>query len=99
MLLIVLSRSLFQSHLLPQTMHNAQPNRLEGDSNISNGDTVEDVVELSNQNNLVQGERRQKSQKPKAIAWRQRRLFGGYTYQTSKHPGKPATQGQCVHLQ
>ncbi|KAH0425361.1 hypothetical protein CcaCcLH18_11017 [Colletotrichum camelliae] len=82
-----------------QLLHNVQPNRLEGDSNISNGGIDEDVVELSNHNDLVRGERRQKKQEPKPIAWRQRQLFGGYTYQTSKHPGKPATQVFQVRLE
>ncbi|KAF4852025.1 hypothetical protein CGCSCA4_v003298 [Colletotrichum siamense] len=84
--------SLVQSHLLLQTVDNVQPDQLEGDPTNYDGRMVEDLVEESNFNDFVQGERRQRRQKPKPIAWRQRRLLGGYTYQISKHPGNPTTQ-------
>ncbi|KAF5511598.1 hypothetical protein CGCS363_v003594 [Colletotrichum siamense] len=91
--------SLVQSRLLPQTVHNIQPSRLEGDPNSFDGEMVEDGVGFSNQNCLFQTERRQRTQKPKPIAWRPRRLFGGYTYQTSEHPGKQRTKVIQVRLE
>ncbi|KAF4430859.1 hypothetical protein CFRS1_v009648 [Colletotrichum fructicola] len=91
--------SLVQSHLLLQTVDNVQPDRLEGDPTNYDDRMVEDLVEESNFNDLVQGGRRQRRQKPKPIAWRQRRLLGGYTYQISKHPGKPTAQVLQVRVE
>ncbi|EQB44949.1 hypothetical protein CGLO_16244 [Colletotrichum gloeosporioides Cg-14] len=91
--------SLVQSHLVPQIVHNVQPNRLEEDLDDSDTDIVEDVIELSNQSDLVQGERHQKRQKLKPIEWRRPRLLGGYIYQTSEHPQKPGVQVFQVRLQ
>ncbi|KAF4905816.1 hypothetical protein CGCVW01_v012839 [Colletotrichum viniferum] len=84
--------SLVQSCLAPQFVQNVQPGRLEEEMNDSDADIVEDVVELPNHIDLVQGERHQKRQKLKPIEWRRPRLLGGYIYQTSEHPQKSGVQ-------